>query len=46
VESTNSSGSLPFTGFDLLLVLGTGLGLVAAGLGLRRLTRREQTSTI
>jgi hypothetical protein len=45
-SAVNSSGSLPFTGFDLLLVLATGLGLVAAGFGLRRLTRREQTSTI
>jgi hypothetical protein len=37
----STSGSLPFTGFDLLLVLATGAGLVATGFGLRRLTRRE-----
>jgi hypothetical protein len=36
-----STGSLPFTGFDLVLVLATGAGLVLAGFGLRRLTRRE-----
>jgi hypothetical protein len=36
-----STGSLPFTGFDLVLVLATGMGLVIAGFGLRRLTRRE-----
>jgi hypothetical protein len=36
-----STGSLPFTGFDLVLVLATGTGLVLAGFGLRRLTRRE-----
>jgi hypothetical protein len=37
----STSSSLPFTGFDLILVLATGTALVAAGFGLRRLTRRE-----
>jgi hypothetical protein len=41
VTPASTSGSLPFTGFDLILVLATGGGLVAAGFGLRRLTRRE-----
>jgi hypothetical protein len=41
VVQASTSGSLPFTGFDLLLVLATGTGLLAAGFGLRRLTRRE-----
>ena len=39
--AASSTGSLPFTGFDLVLVLATGMGLVIAGFGLRRLTRRE-----
>jgi hypothetical protein len=39
--NASTSGSLPFTGFDLILVLATGTALVAAGFGLRRLTRRE-----
>lgn len=32
-------GSLPFTGLDIALLLGAGGILVAAGLGMRRLTR-------
>jgi hypothetical protein len=32
-------GSLPFTGLDIALLLGAGGVLVAAGLGMRRLTR-------
>ena len=39
-----SSGSLPFTGFDLLLVVATGIGLLGAGFGLRRMTRRESVA--
>jgi hypothetical protein len=30
------AGMLPFTGLDLLLVLGAGTGLAAAGVGIRR----------
>jgi hypothetical protein len=41
VTPASTSGSLPFTGFDLVLVVATGAGLLAAGFGLRRLTRRE-----
>jgi len=41
VTPASTTGSLPFTGFDLILVLATGGGLLAAGFGLRRLTRRE-----
>jgi hypothetical protein len=44
VTPASTSGSLPFTGFDLILVLATGGGLLAAGFGLRRLTRRESAS--
>jgi hypothetical protein len=33
------AGSLPFTGLDLLLVLGAGTGLVAVGIVLRRAAR-------
>jgi hypothetical protein len=41
VTPASTTGSLPFTGYDLILVLATGAGLVTAGFGLRRLTRRE-----
>lgn len=35
----DESGSLPFTGMDLLLVAGLGAGLLGVGAGMRRLTR-------
>lgn len=35
----NSGGSLPFTGLDVALLVGAGGLLVAAGFGMRRLTR-------
>jgi hypothetical protein len=39
VQTTSSSGSLPFTGLDVgLLALG-GIGLVGVGVGLRRFAR-------
>jgi len=45
VEQTRDSGSgtegrsLPFTGMDLMLIGGLGIGLLGAGVGMRRLTR-------
>jgi hypothetical protein len=36
---TTSGGSLPFTGFDMVLLAGAGGLLLAVGLGTRRLTR-------
>ena len=38
------SGSLPFTGLDMGLLVGAGGVLVAAGLGMRRLTRPAGTA--
>jgi hypothetical protein len=35
------AGELPFTGFDVLVVLGIGIGLVAAAIVLRRLSGAE-----
>lgn len=37
----SSSGDLPFTGMDLGLVAGAGLLLLAAGFGIRRVTRSQ-----
>ena len=39
VTETRSSGSLPFTGLDVVLVVAAGGLLLALGLGMRRLTR-------
>ena len=39
VTQTKSSGKLPFTGLDLVLVVAAGGLLLAMGLGMRRLTR-------
>ena len=39
---SSSSGNLPFTGFDLTLVLGGGLLLVLVGFGLRRFSVNRQ----
>ncbi|MEA2411116.1 MAG: hypothetical protein QOC77_1677 [Thermoleophilaceae bacterium] len=36
---SNSSGTLPFTGLDLVLVVAAGGLLLGLGLGMRRLTR-------
>ena len=38
-EGGKGSSSLPFTGFDLLLVAGLGAGLLGIGAGMRRLTQ-------
>jgi len=38
VQSSNSSGGLPFTGLDIGLVLGGGVLLVGAGVALRRVS--------
>jgi hypothetical protein len=39
VTQTKSSGKLPFTGLDLVLVVAAGGLLLGLGLGMRRLTR-------
>ena len=45
IEQTRAGGGdpgtsdLPFTGMDLVLVGGLGVGLLAVGVGMRRLTR-------
>jgi hypothetical protein len=39
VTQTRSSSKLPFTGLDLVLVVGAGGILLALGLGMRRLSR-------
>jgi hypothetical protein len=36
-----AAGGLPFTGLDLVLVLGAGTGLAATGAGLRRVARER-----
>jgi len=36
------AGSLPFTGLDLIAVLGAGAGLAAAGMALRRSARGQR----
>jgi len=40
--TTTSSGSLPFTGLDLGIVLGAGVLLLGSGLVLRRLSGSRQ----
>jgi hypothetical protein len=42
--STDSGGSLPFTGLDVVLLAAAGGLLAAAGLGMRRLTRAPGTA--
>jgi hypothetical protein len=42
--TTDSGGSLPFTGLDVALLVGAGGLLVMAGLGMRRLTRSPDTA--
>jgi hypothetical protein len=42
--SSNTLGSLPFTGLDLALIVGGGLVLVLAGVSLRRIASRRPTA--
>ncbi len=35
------AGTLPFTGLNLLLVIGAGMGLIAVGAGIRRKARAD-----
>jgi hypothetical protein len=44
--AAGSSGSLPFTGLDLLFISTAGIALLLAGLGLRRATRRRQDQAL
>lgn len=37
-SSASGSTALPFTGVDLMLIAGLGVGLLGVGLGMRRLT--------
>ena len=41
VIETVMGSSLPFTGFPALIVLGTGVGLAAGGIALRRATKSK-----
>lgn len=41
VKGAKASGTLPFTGFDLGLMVGAGMLLVGTGLSLRLLTRER-----
>ena len=43
VTATDTGGSLPFTGLDVALLVGAGGLLLAAGFGMRRLTRAPDT---
>jgi hypothetical protein len=41
VNTSNTAGSLPFTGMDVGLVVGGGVLLLLAGIGMARLTARS-----
>jgi hypothetical protein len=41
---SDTSGELPFTGFDLALVVGAGGVLMLLGLGIRRFTRASEVA--
>jgi len=41
VEVGSTTGSLPFTGFEVGLVVLAGIGLVGLGFAMRRTTRRD-----
>jgi hypothetical protein len=43
--ATGKGGNLPFTGADIFLFVGVGGGLLAAGLVLRRLGRRDDEAS-
>jgi hypothetical protein len=44
VSAEDDGGALPFTGADLALLLGAGVLLALAGVGMRRLTRAPGTA--
>ena len=44
--ATGAAGNLPFTGADVVLFVAVGGGLLAAGLVLRRLGRREDEASV
>jgi hypothetical protein len=41
VLGETAGGSLPFTGVNLIVLLGLGVGMVAVGLAVRRVSRRS-----
>jgi hypothetical protein len=43
-EQAGGTGGLPFTGMNLLLVLGAGSGLIASGIGVRAASARMRRS--
>lgn len=44
LTGTSPSGQLPFTGFDIALLVGAALLLIAVGLGVRRLARSNNAT--
>jgi hypothetical protein len=44
VNTSNTAGSLPFTGMDVGLVVGGGVLLLLAGIGMARLTARSTSA--
>ena len=45
-SSSDGSGSLPFTGMDLVLMAIFGAGLLGVGVGMRRLTRPADPTSL
>jgi len=44
LTGTSPSGQLPFTGFDVALLVGAALLLIAVGFGVRRLARSNDAA--